>query len=113
MRPLPAGAGVVVGFQGPHRALIAVQHVFFGEEPQTVVKSHFFRAFLRGREVRSELSRSTLEKLWLSPSTRQRRPGGTHLSQRDGQIPERVEDGGSEAAEGAGHAAFQLSHKQI
>ena len=41
------------------------------------------------------------------------RPGGPHLSQWDGQIPERVKDGGGEAAVGAGDAAFKLSHKQI
>lgn len=59
----PLLAGTVAAVQGPHRALIAVQHVFFGEEPQTVFKSNFFGAFLRGREVRSEISPSTLEKL--------------------------------------------------
>lgn len=59
----PLLAGRVAALQGPHRALLAVQHVFFGEEPQTVFQSNFFRAFLRGREGPSEISRSTLETL--------------------------------------------------
>lgn len=49
----------------------------------------------------------------LNWSNTPRRPGGTHLSQRDGQIPEGLEDGGGEAADAAGDGAFQLSHKEI
>ena len=35
------------------------------------------------------------------------------LCDRYRQVPERIEHGGAEAADGAGHRAFQLSHEQI